>query len=177
MKPNHHWAVHIPDQVLDLGPLNAFWAFLTERLNKILKNHNSNNWTGSRLEVSMMREFNRTSKLSSVVLSEPVGSDGSISWLKHEPVQLLVGMKDHFEAIGTVENATHAETSDGTRVVSGPVVRTNSRMAKEDILRFGLFQYYNKDRIQVHFAWNIAPYTNLLSPYVDFYKFALLNRK
>ncbi|KAJ7193721.1 hypothetical protein GGX14DRAFT_378758, partial [Mycena pura] len=67
MKPNHHWAVHIPDQVLDYGPLNGFWAFLTERLNKILKNLNSNNWTGGRLEVSMMREFHRSTRITSVV--------------------------------------------------------------------------------------------------------------
>jgi hypothetical protein len=67
MKPNHHWAVHIPDQILDFGPVYTFWAFLTERLNKILKNLNSNNWTGGRLEVSMMREFHRTVAFDAVV--------------------------------------------------------------------------------------------------------------
>jgi hypothetical protein len=67
MKPNHHWAVHIPEQVVQYGPLNGFWAFLTERLNKILKNLNSNNWTGGRLEVSMMREFHRSTQITSVV--------------------------------------------------------------------------------------------------------------
>ncbi|KAJ7213070.1 hypothetical protein GGX14DRAFT_393269 [Mycena pura] len=35
----------------------TFWAILTERLNKILKTFNSNNWTGGCLEVSMMRKF------------------------------------------------------------------------------------------------------------------------
>ncbi|KAJ7148860.1 hypothetical protein C8R46DRAFT_1167134 [Mycena filopes] len=55
MKPNHHWAVHIPAQVLDYGPVYGFWAFLTERLNKVLKNLNSNNWSGGLLEVSMVR--------------------------------------------------------------------------------------------------------------------------
>ncbi|KAF8134171.1 hypothetical protein K438DRAFT_1499247, partial [Mycena galopus ATCC 62051] len=59
MKPNHHWAVHIPDQILDFSPVYTFWAFLTERLNKILKNLNGNNWTGGLLEVSMMCEFHR----------------------------------------------------------------------------------------------------------------------
>ncbi|KAJ7305470.1 hypothetical protein DFH08DRAFT_721207, partial [Mycena albidolilacea] len=67
MKPNHHWAVHIPDQILDFGPVYTFWAFLTERLNKILKNLNSNNWTGGRLEVSMMREFHRKVAFDAVV--------------------------------------------------------------------------------------------------------------
>ncbi|KAF8125221.1 hypothetical protein K438DRAFT_2002208 [Mycena galopus ATCC 62051] len=60
MKPNHHWAVHIPDQILDFGLVYTFWAFLTERLNKIL---NSNNWTGGLLEVSTMREFHRKAGL------------------------------------------------------------------------------------------------------------------
>lgn len=64
MKPNHHWAVHIPDQILDYGPV---WAFLTERLNKVLKNLNSNNWSGGQLEVSMMREFHRHSRLDGIV--------------------------------------------------------------------------------------------------------------
>jgi hypothetical protein len=67
MKPNHHWAVHTTDQIVQYGPLNGFWAFLTERLNKILKNLNSNNWTGGRLEVSMMREFHRSTRITSVV--------------------------------------------------------------------------------------------------------------
>ncbi|KAJ7770774.1 hypothetical protein B0H16DRAFT_1660942 [Mycena metata] len=66
MKPNHHWAVHIPDEIHDFGRLYSFWAFLTERLNKILKNLNSNNWTGGRVEVSMMREFHRSTKLDAV---------------------------------------------------------------------------------------------------------------
>lgn len=69
MKPNHHWAVHIPDEIMDFGPMYSFWAFLTERLNKILKNMNSNNWTGGRLEVSMMREFHRNAGLDAVVIN------------------------------------------------------------------------------------------------------------
>jgi hypothetical protein len=44
-----------------------FWAFLTERLNKLLKNLNSNNWTGGLLEVSMMREFHRNAAVDSAV--------------------------------------------------------------------------------------------------------------
>lgn len=67
MKPNHHWSVHVPDQLDDFGPVYNFWAFLTERLNKILKDLNSNNWTGGELEVSMMREFHRNAALDSKV--------------------------------------------------------------------------------------------------------------
>ncbi|KAJ7039997.1 hypothetical protein C8F04DRAFT_948905 [Mycena alexandri] len=173
MKPNHHWAVHIPDQVLDLGPLNGFWVFLTERLNKILKNHNSNNWTGGRLEVSMMREFNRTSKLSSVVRSV------HCFFVQHaaHPLQLDQVMYDAVGSDGSISRLEREFTSDGARVVPGPVVKTNSRMAEEDILRFGLFKYYNRDQLQVHFARNTTPHTTMLSPYVDFYEFALLDGK
>jgi hypothetical protein len=68
MRPNHHWAVHIPDQIRDYGPVYGFWAvFLTERLNKVLKNLNSNNRSGGQLEVSMMHEFYRQSKLDGIV--------------------------------------------------------------------------------------------------------------
>ncbi|KAJ7046027.1 hypothetical protein C8F04DRAFT_939036 [Mycena alexandri] len=67
MKPNHHWAVHVPDQLVDFGPVYNFWAFFTERLNKLLKNINSNNWTGGELEVSMMREFHRNGAVDSAV--------------------------------------------------------------------------------------------------------------
>ncbi|KAJ7219919.1 hypothetical protein GGX14DRAFT_355369, partial [Mycena pura] len=67
MKPNHHWAVHVFDQIRDYGPVYGFWAFLTERLNKVLKNMNSNNWGGGLLEVSMMREFHRMQQLDAMV--------------------------------------------------------------------------------------------------------------
>jgi hypothetical protein len=58
MKPNHHYAVHLPQQLRNFGPVYEFWTFLTEWLNKILKAYNSNFWGGSQLEVSMMQHFN-----------------------------------------------------------------------------------------------------------------------
>ncbi|KAJ7369115.1 hypothetical protein DFH08DRAFT_983984 [Mycena albidolilacea] len=62
MKPNHCWAVHTPEQIRDYGPVYEFWAFLTKCLNKVLKNMNSNNWSGGRLEVFMMHEFHRSTR-------------------------------------------------------------------------------------------------------------------
>ncbi|EIW73973.1 hypothetical protein CONPUDRAFT_40430, partial [Coniophora puteana RWD-64-598 SS2] len=59
LKPNFHWAVHLSDQIRDFGPVYNFWAFLSERLNKVLKSFNVNNWTGGQVEISMMREFSR----------------------------------------------------------------------------------------------------------------------
>jgi hypothetical protein len=67
MKPNHHWAVHMADQNRDFATVNHFWAFLTERLNKILKNVNNNNWGGGQLEICMMRAFGRDSRFETIV--------------------------------------------------------------------------------------------------------------
>jgi len=69
MKPSHHWAVHLPDQLRDYGPVYNFWTFLTERLNKLLKSSNTNNWTGGQLEISMMREFQRSTHIQAMVSS------------------------------------------------------------------------------------------------------------
>jgi hypothetical protein len=67
MKPSHHWAVHLPDQLRDYGPVYNIWTFLTERLNKLLKSMNANNWTGGQLEISMMHEFQRSTRIQGTV--------------------------------------------------------------------------------------------------------------
>ncbi|KAF7346894.1 hypothetical protein MVEN_01441600 [Mycena venus] len=104
MKPNHHWAVHIPAQIRDFGPVYSFWAFLTERLNKILKNLNSNNWTGGRLEESMMREFHRSAALDGVMknlLANPTCTTLERRFID----KLLGGEGDKPEALGTIQDA------------------------------------------------------------------------
>jgi hypothetical protein len=67
MKPNHHYAVHIPDQLRDFGPVYEFWTFLTERLNKVLKTYNNNSWTHGQLETTMMRAFDREARIHTMV--------------------------------------------------------------------------------------------------------------
>ncbi|EIW74493.1 hypothetical protein CONPUDRAFT_67603 [Coniophora puteana RWD-64-598 SS2] len=69
LRPNFHWATHLSDQILDYGPVYNFWAFLSEHLNKVLKSSNTNNWTGGQVEISMMREFARASRIDSMVRS------------------------------------------------------------------------------------------------------------
>jgi hypothetical protein len=66
MKPNHHWAVHQPDQICDFGTVCDIWTFLTERLNKILKNVNNNNWGGGQLEICMLRAFGQDSRFETI---------------------------------------------------------------------------------------------------------------
>jgi hypothetical protein len=72
MKPNHHWSIHTPDQILDFGPFYEFWTFLTERLNKILKNVNNNNWGGGQLEICMLRAFGRDSQFETMVCNPSI---------------------------------------------------------------------------------------------------------
>ncbi|KAJ7770025.1 hypothetical protein B0H16DRAFT_1777103, partial [Mycena metata] len=86
-------------------------------------------------------------------------------------------MNDNAEAIGTVEDASHAEKLHGNRVVPGPIAKASVLMPEEDILRLGLFKYYNRNRSQVHFARLPTSRTSMLAPHVDFYEFALLDGK
>lgn len=67
MKPNHHYAAHMPAQIRDYGPVYNFWTFLTERLNKVLKGFELNGWGGGKVEETMMREFMRASSLKTMV--------------------------------------------------------------------------------------------------------------
>ncbi|KZT27119.1 hypothetical protein NEOLEDRAFT_1032080, partial [Neolentinus lepideus HHB14362 ss-1] len=67
MKPNHHWVVHLPDQVRDYGAVYNYWLFLVERLNKTLKNYNTNHRGGGELEVTLMRTFQRESRVRALV--------------------------------------------------------------------------------------------------------------
>jgi len=46
LKPNHHYALHIPDILLAFGPLHGTWAFSLERLIGCLQKLNSNSKIG-----------------------------------------------------------------------------------------------------------------------------------
>ncbi|RPD54017.1 hypothetical protein L227DRAFT_512414 [Lentinus tigrinus ALCF2SS1-6] len=63
IRPNHHYATHTGDFVLDYGPLREFWTFIFERLNKILKNFHNNNHEGGEIECTFFGEFHRTAAL------------------------------------------------------------------------------------------------------------------
>lgn len=65
--PNHHFACHTEPQLLDYGTVYDIWAFLGERLNKLLKDFNLNNWGGGQLEITMMRAFYRNAEARSLV--------------------------------------------------------------------------------------------------------------
>ncbi|KAJ7674142.1 hypothetical protein B0H17DRAFT_1082740 [Mycena rosella] len=72
MKPDHHWAVHIPDRVPDYGPFIR------------------NNWTGGLLKVSMMREFHRTAQLDEVN-KDALGTIEDAAAHERESTRVLAG--------------------------------------------------------------------------------------
>ncbi|KAJ7482502.1 hypothetical protein FB451DRAFT_1364546 [Mycena latifolia] len=183
LKPNHHWAVHIPDQLTDYGPVYNFGAFLTERLNKPLKNLNSNNWTGGALEVSMMREFHCNAAVDSAhlqmfiklhqMLSTPARSPSLEMELRF--IQILVGQDSNAEALGTVQVATHTKLTL-SRVKLGRVINKMNRI--DDTIRLGLFRYYNKDDPKVHYNTREQDQfdnSSTLIPYADIYDYASLD--
>ncbi|KAI0363116.1 hypothetical protein BV20DRAFT_929772, partial [Pilatotrama ljubarskyi] len=57
MVPNYHFALHTEPQLFDYGTVYDIWAFLVERLNKLFKDFNLNNWGGGQLEITMMCAF------------------------------------------------------------------------------------------------------------------------
>ncbi|KAI0650610.1 hypothetical protein C8Q79DRAFT_395434 [Trametes meyenii] len=67
VRPNHHYATHVPTFALKFGPLHEFWSFLFERLNKVLKSFNSNNRGDGELETTFFTEFHRTAASSRVI--------------------------------------------------------------------------------------------------------------
>ena len=67
MTPNHHYATHIPEQLLDYGPVYGIWCFLNERLNNLIKKYNINNWGHGQLEVALMRALGRDRQTLDIV--------------------------------------------------------------------------------------------------------------
>ncbi|KAK6991496.1 hypothetical protein R3P38DRAFT_2572162 [Favolaschia claudopus] len=168
MKPNHHWAVHVPDQLIDYGPVHNFWAFLTERLNKLLKNLNSNNWTGGELEVSMMREYHRNMAVQSVSNSTELLAEATV-------IKQLAGNERNAEAMGTIQDAAQY-TLSSSRIKFGTLASRMKQLA-DDSMRLALVNYYNQEHTCVYLNLREPGATseNILMPYADIYNYALLD--
>ena len=52
MAPNHHLCTHIAEQTDDFGPVPQMWAYGSERLNRVLKNANTNGHAGGEMEAA-----------------------------------------------------------------------------------------------------------------------------
>ncbi|KAG2135435.1 hypothetical protein DEU56DRAFT_737776, partial [Suillus clintonianus] len=177
MKPNFHWAVHIEEQIRDFGPVYNFWTFLSERLNKLLKSSNSNNWTtGGQLEISMMREFTRGMRMDA--LARTVLDQSNIS-IEKVIFQNILGERE--EAVGTVQDAIILLTSDidlqgFMHVQVGPATSRNQELLT-DSARLALLTAYNKAQPRVHFLLdrNPPPRTVPLHDHAVFYRYAILD--
>ena len=78
VKPNHHWVLHIFDQIRDLGPVYGFWTFTGERLNKVIKSFRTNNHDGGSIETSFLRAFARDIGLRDMVRSSSLVSHSCV---------------------------------------------------------------------------------------------------
>jgi hypothetical protein len=67
IKPNHHYATHVANCARNFGPLNNFWTFLFEHLNRVLKSFNTNNHGQGELETTFFSEFQKTCQTSQLV--------------------------------------------------------------------------------------------------------------
>ena len=63
IKPNHHYILHIGEQLFDYGSAYNTWTFWNERLNKVLKTIKTNNRSGGEAECTLFREFERNRQL------------------------------------------------------------------------------------------------------------------
>ncbi|KAJ7863991.1 hypothetical protein B0H14DRAFT_2574646 [Mycena olivaceomarginata] len=126
-----------------------------------------------------MREFHRSTRIDSVLsqVSQIPVQRNSSSQFEGDLVQLILGETDNAEAIGTVQDAAHADTQGGSRVFPGSVAQDSLHLDEEDILRLGLFKYYNRKEPTVHFALDKVVGTTMLSPVVELHNFALLDGK
>ncbi|GBE87456.1 hypothetical protein SCP_1101320 [Sparassis crispa] len=172
MKPNFHWVVHLPDQIRDYGPVYNFWAFLSERLNKILKSYRSNTWVGGQVEISMLREFERSIHLDAMI--NEVVSAGSPA--REEAKLLLKRMLGDADQLltGTAESSQNDELC-ALQVQAGPVASVAPQLS--DKAHLGLFVYYNQNMQRVHYPTDHNPpsSTRLLQETAQFYDWALLD--
>ncbi|KAL4259480.1 hypothetical protein AB1N83_007669 [Pleurotus pulmonarius] len=168
MKPNHHWAVHLPDQIQSFASVYNFWSFLAERLNKTLKNLNSNNWSGGQIEVSMMREFYRGTQTNLLMQSIVKNPDNPIVASIMTRLMSVNG-----EALGTIADA--AQMATAMHVGIGPITHSSTRLS--DKCRAALYNHYNTGFPQVHYPLDLhpPPGTVMLSPKAQFYEWATID--
>ncbi|KAK6974626.1 hypothetical protein R3P38DRAFT_2378737, partial [Favolaschia claudopus] len=128
----------------------------------------SNNWTGGRVEVSMMRQYHRDSGLDSKmqnILHETIPES-----LEHKFIATLVDINKSTQTKGTLQDSALSSA----RVAIGTVASSSEDAA--DLIRLGLFRYYNQDRPQVHYAGDKGTAgTRILESFIETFNFAFLD--
>ncbi|OBZ79611.1 hypothetical protein A0H81_00065 [Grifola frondosa] len=102
IRPNHYYATHITEFILDYGPLHTFWSFLFERLNKLLKSYNTNNHGDGELETTFFTEFHRTCQVSRVIYNMANKVTGSPQTSKLAKLMLKTTQDDRGTVAGLV---------------------------------------------------------------------------
>ncbi|MBW0574563.1 hypothetical protein O181_114278 [Austropuccinia psidii MF-1] len=81
--PNHHYSMHIPQQLMRWGPLNGISEYGGERLVGLLQKFKSNSLSGS-IEETIMKKFGQLQKLQHIKPKIPAfWSRSSIASLKN----------------------------------------------------------------------------------------------
>ncbi|KAK6984573.1 hypothetical protein R3P38DRAFT_2575729, partial [Favolaschia claudopus] len=120
--------------------------------------------TGGRLEVSMVREFQRSSGLDGVVSNHCAATLMHIHLVADEKSLSRSGMR-----------RCNQLDEVSSRVIPGNVAHNSEKL--DDWIRYGLEHFYNKDSPRVHFllAANPAPNTEPLRDHARTYEWALLD--
>ncbi|KAI0054975.1 hypothetical protein BV25DRAFT_323575 [Artomyces pyxidatus] len=179
MKPNHHFCRHIIDQIRDYGPVPVFWAFLGERLNKVLKGFKLNNWGGGQLETTMMRALERDVHLHGIISEVASGSSKKATTLIAQHL-----LEDPVEARGTVEvlaqdpGVTDEVLDDALSALHiqlGPPARAPEKLS--DSSRAALYQRYNSEKQRVYYNTDTRrPATGVfLNNRAQFYSYVLVD--
>ncbi|KAG1896635.1 uncharacterized protein F5891DRAFT_1192742 [Suillus fuscotomentosus] len=177
LKLNFHWAVHLRQQILDYGPVYNFWAFLSERLNKVLKSSNLNNWTGGQIEISMMREFAHGAQIDSLAHDAIANAESPI-------VKMLLEcmLSDDHKVSGTIQDAAAGTGFDKLSPYlhdqPGPLIPNPQQLS--DAARVALYTHYNSQQPHsVHYALeaNPRPGSSQLNDFALYYQFTLLDER
>ncbi|KAG8689817.1 hypothetical protein FRC09_012243 [Ceratobasidium sp. 395] len=110
IRPNHHLATHIANQINLYGPPAQIWTYSGERLNYTLKNTNNNRHRGGEREMSFAKTFHRNreciNRLSRMASNE---ADPLTDWavymlqLDHDDLRGTIGA----EALSRHTNSTN----------------------------------------------------------------------
>ncbi|KAK7679187.1 hypothetical protein QCA50_017765 [Cerrena zonata] len=163
-----------------------------ERLNKVLKGFEVNNWGGGRLEQTMMREFMRSSSIKTVLRSVADASFNSRNNDSDDISGLIARqiLHNNVEECGTVEatsgegNTQAQEVEEQTEAVSNaltfPPLKVDKEIAFRPLTPHAIgrtHRYYNLSTKRVWYSTEVtiprkAP---ILQTHVQFHNYLLVN--
>ncbi|KAJ7861568.1 hypothetical protein B0H14DRAFT_2741910 [Mycena olivaceomarginata] len=109
----------------------------------------------------MMREFHRSSQLDGILV--------------HKFLRILLGVDQHKQALGTIQDAAAHEQSTSS-TLPGSIAKP-AELIEDHTMRIGLVNYYRMYAAQVHFPRNTDPPDNSepLGSYAECFHYGLLD--